>query len=72
MANTATLEIDVLIHVENEIAKDLEFIRVAKFKLRDAERCCRADAIAYWAERIARLEGAVSALEPVKKLLMKD
>lgn len=68
MKNT---EMDVIIHVENEIEKNREFLRIAKLKFRDAERCCRADAIAYWTERITRLEGRISSLEPVKKMLME-
>lgn len=66
-----TVEMKALIQVENELTKNYEFLRIAKFKLCNAQRCCKTEAVAYWLKRITRLEGAIDALEPIKKILME-
>nr|DAT93745.1 MAG TPA: hypothetical protein [Caudoviricetes sp.] len=66
-----TVEMKALIQAENELAKNYEFLRIAQLKLCDAKRCCKTEAVAYWTKRITRLEGAIDALEPIKKILME-
>lgn len=66
-----TVEMKALIQTENELTKNREFLRIAKLKLYDAKRCCKTEAVAYWTERIARLEGSITALEIINKTLLE-